>query len=337
MEDKKVKAGNVAVGICLFVIAILLVLIVVFFYNTTMEKNKLQAQIDELETEVKEKNNEINNFEEKHTDDSEVEEELETSENQNDKNDNESFEIIEDKEEINRLRSNEDILLYQGEKIEKKIGKYPVTFEGMKIDKESIHNYNTIYYNYENGKYEGVSIGNFGGEKTMTVEEHARVDNVKKIAFTKEHNRIPREYKIINEVPEELKNLPEYTSVEIHSIDLDGDGKEEKLVSYKIDYTEEESKNGEMQASSYIDLYDSNYKKIANLVSLEDGFWAGIRDEQYKMFISLENIEYIDVDEDNIMELVVEIPCYDMLEVNILKYKNGKIQGETDIKATLMP
>ena len=206
----------------------------------------------------------------------------------------------------------------------------------MKIDKESIHNYNTIYYNYEKGKYEGVSIGNFGGEKTMTVEEHARVDNVKKIAFTKEYNRIPREYKIINEVPEELKNLPEYTSIEIHSIDLDGDGKEEKLVSYKIDYTEEESKNGEMQASSYIDLYDSNYKKIANLVSLEDGFWAGIREEQYKMFISLDNIEYIDVDEDNIMELVVEIPCYDMLEVNILKYKNGKIEGETDIKATLM-
>ena len=42
MEDKKVKAGSVAVGICLFMIAILLVLIVVFFYNVTIEKNNLQ-------------------------------------------------------------------------------------------------------------------------------------------------------------------------------------------------------------------------------------------------------------------------------------------------------
>ena len=64
MEDKKVKAGSVAVGICLFVIAILLVLIVVFYYNTTMEKNKLQAQIDELETEIEKKDEVFNNSEE---------------------------------------------------------------------------------------------------------------------------------------------------------------------------------------------------------------------------------------------------------------------------------
>ena len=54
MEDKKVKAGSVAVGICLFIIAILLVLIVVFFYNTTMEKNNLQAKVSELEATIEE-------------------------------------------------------------------------------------------------------------------------------------------------------------------------------------------------------------------------------------------------------------------------------------------
>ena len=54
MEDKKVKAGSVAIGICLFVIAILLVLIVIVFYNATMEKNNLQAKVSELETTIEE-------------------------------------------------------------------------------------------------------------------------------------------------------------------------------------------------------------------------------------------------------------------------------------------
>ena len=65
MEDKKVKAGSVAVGICLFVIAILLVLIIVFFYNTTIEKNNLQAKVSELETTIKEKDNKVNELENK--------------------------------------------------------------------------------------------------------------------------------------------------------------------------------------------------------------------------------------------------------------------------------
>lgn len=63
MEDKKVRAGSVAIGICLFVIAILLVLIVVFFYNATIEKNNLQEKISELEIKVKEKDKNINQVE----------------------------------------------------------------------------------------------------------------------------------------------------------------------------------------------------------------------------------------------------------------------------------
>ena len=65
MEDKKVKAGSVAVGICLFVIAILLVLIVIIFYNSTMEKNNLQAKVNELEAKIKEKDNKVNELEKK--------------------------------------------------------------------------------------------------------------------------------------------------------------------------------------------------------------------------------------------------------------------------------
>ncbi|MGN1298676.1 MAG: hypothetical protein ACI4UE_01670 [Candidatus Scatovivens sp.] len=65
MEEKKVKAGSIAIGICLFVIAILLVLIVLFFYNSNLEKNRLQNKISELENTIKEKESRVNKLKEK--------------------------------------------------------------------------------------------------------------------------------------------------------------------------------------------------------------------------------------------------------------------------------
>ena len=65
MEDKKVKSGSVAIGICLFVIAVLLILIVLFFYNAKMEKNNLEVKVDELETIIKEKDEKVNELEDK--------------------------------------------------------------------------------------------------------------------------------------------------------------------------------------------------------------------------------------------------------------------------------
>ena len=63
--DKKVKAGSVAIGICLLIIAVLLGGIVYFFYNANIEKNNLQAKINELETTIKEKDNKVNELENK--------------------------------------------------------------------------------------------------------------------------------------------------------------------------------------------------------------------------------------------------------------------------------
>ncbi len=54
MEDNKVKAGNVAFGICVIIIAILLVLIVFIFYNSSKERIALQDQISELEKSIEE-------------------------------------------------------------------------------------------------------------------------------------------------------------------------------------------------------------------------------------------------------------------------------------------
>ena len=65
MEEKRVKAGSVAVGICLLVIALLLVGTVIFVYNTSMEKNNLEAKVAELENTIEEKDKKVRELEDK--------------------------------------------------------------------------------------------------------------------------------------------------------------------------------------------------------------------------------------------------------------------------------
>lgn len=67
MEDKKVKASTMAVGICLFMFGVLLALIGMFVYVniTTIEKNNLQSEVDELKTSLEEKDKKVEELEDK--------------------------------------------------------------------------------------------------------------------------------------------------------------------------------------------------------------------------------------------------------------------------------
>ncbi len=65
MEDRKVKAGSIAVGMCLFVIAVLLIVLVVVFYRHNNEKAALEARQGELETSVEEKTKEAEEYKNK--------------------------------------------------------------------------------------------------------------------------------------------------------------------------------------------------------------------------------------------------------------------------------
>ena len=84
-------------------------------------------------------------------------------------------------------------------------------------------------------------------------------------------------------------------------------------------------------------LFDYNYKKIADLVTLENGFWANIKEEARKIFLHLDNVEYIDIDNDGNMEIIIEVPTYDGTKISILKYSNNKVEGETNLKASVLP
>jgi len=225
-----------------------------------------------------------------------------------------------------------NIVLYNGYEIEPKVGVQDPS--DMKNSDEAKSKYNVTYYNYENGKYAGTTKGEFGKE---TYDGYSAVNNVNRIAMTKEYNAIPRSYTRINELPKELIDMADCTSVDIDSIDLDNDGKEEKVVCYTVSYSKGQIGDGEPQASSGIILFDSNYKKIADLASLEDGFWAGFKEDDRKIFFSLDETEYIDIDNDNIMEIIINVPVYEGTRISILKYSNGIIEGKTNLKASVMP
>lgn len=226
----------------------------------------------------------------------------------------------------------EFFVLYNGYEIKTEPGLYGCS--DMEKTDESETKYNTKYYNYENGKYEGSTDGEFGEE---TYEGYSVVSNVKRIAMTEKYDAIPREKTIIEELPEELSDLEACTTVDIHEIDLDGDKKVEHVVCYTINIAAEDSPTGKPVASSTIALYDEEYKKIEDLVILEDGFWANIEEEDRKIFLSLDKVEYIDIDKDEVMEIVIEVPTYEIGEVSVIKYKDGKVEGEVEHKASVEP
>ena len=222
-------------------------------------------------------------------------------------------------------------ILYEGKELDKKVGFQRPDF--ISLTDENSNKYNIKYYNFEKGKY----VGETEGKLNEPAEGFGTVEGVKKIAISKYYNAIPRNFERINTLPEELNSMADYSSVNIDSIDLDNDGKNENIVCWTINYKKGEKGNTEPKASSGIVLYDSNYNKIANLVNLENGFWANIKSEDNKVFLSLdENIDYIDVDNDGIMEIIIKIPFYARYGLSIVKYNKGNIDGEINYEASVL-
>ncbi len=233
---------------------------------------------------------------------------------------------------IDAVTSKENIILYDGVEIEKTTGWINLFDIMINLSKESEKRYNTKYYNYEKNKYTGETTGTFKYENGYVF-----VNEVGKVAMTKKYNAIPRTSTKLNDIPNELIDMIDYSILEIESIDLDGDGKLEYIVLCGVDYARDQIGDGEPEASSTIMLLDSNFKKIADLVNIADGFTTEEKDENNKVFLSLNDIMYIDIDEDNIMEIIIKIPTYEEEEISILKYNNGKIEGDINIEAKVRP
>ena len=234
--------------------------------------------------------------------------------------------------DVKNVQANKNIVLYKGIEIDNKVGIQNLS--DMKLTDENKSKYNVQYYNYEDGKYINETKGAFGEE---TVEGYSAVSNVKKIAMTKKYNAIPREFKTLSELPKELMDMADYSSVNINEIDLDGDGKKEHIVCYTHNTSGDDYDDEEMEASSGIILFDNNYKKISDLVTLDNGFWGNKKSENTKIFLSLKDIDYIDIDEDGIMEIIIKVPTYEGTKISVLKYKDGILNGEKNLKASVLP
>lgn len=217
----------------------------------------------------------------------------------------------------NNIEPKQKVILYNGLEMQPIVGVQYIS--DMQKNEESNNKYNTTYYNYEKGEYQGTTQGSFGEE---TYEGYSVVQNVKKIAITQEYNPIPRNYTKTNRLPLQLKDLKQYSDFNVQTIDLDGDNKMETVVSYNIGTKQE---NGKTIHESAISLYNSEYSKIADLVKMKDDIQATP--------ITLDNVEYFDIDNDGIMEIIIDIPTHEGTKISVLKYNNGVLEGEKNIVA----
>lgn len=217
--------------------------------------------------------------------------------------------------------SKEKIILYKG--LDFSDGK---NLNDITYNEANKKKYEIEYFNYENGEKLEKSKGNL----VETYEGISAVENVKKIAISVEYDAIPREYTTIEGLPKELYELADCNKVEIQSVDLDGDGKKEYIVASNSHASPEDYDTDTYTNYSDISLYDNKFKKIATLVKAKDQFREVEGKITSEFFCCLDDVEYIDIDDDGIMEVLVDLNYWENIGVNSYKYKDGKITGETE-------
>ena len=217
--------------------------------------------------------------------------------------------------------SKEKIILYKGLDFSDGNNLNDITYNEANKKKYEIE-----YFNYENGEKLEKSKGNL----VETYEGISAVENVKKIAISVEYDAIPRRYTTIEGLPKELYELADCNKVEIQSVDLDGDGKKEYIVASNSYASPEDYDTDTYTNYSDISLYDNKFKKIATLIKAKDQYREVDGKITSEFFCSLDDVEYIDIDDDGIMEVLVDLNYWENIGVNSYKYKDGKITGETE-------
>lgn len=227
----------------------------------------------------------------------------------------------------NRKVMNENlIVLYNGLILDTtKMGKKELEY----IDNSDKYKdkYVITYYNYENFGFKESKLGTLSEQ---IYDGLIKIDNVGKIAISENYDAIPRDIKIVNSIPTSIldKNtkIGEFDSKKTIIVDLDGNGTEEYVLILANKVT----------GYSKITLFDSTGTKVADLAYIEKSKWEIATTEEY--YLSLSNVNIIDVDNDGIMEILIEIPIYEGdPSISLLKYKNGELVGNTNIECSLLP
>ena len=186
--------------------------------------------------------------------------------------------------------------------------------------------YIITYYNYENFKKGDSTLGEFS---EPIYENLMGIKNVGKVAISENYQAITGEITVVNTVPtavSEKNDLSQYDAVKTIVADLDANGSTEYIIILANQKT----------GYSKIALFDSTGASVADLAYIEKNKWYQTPDTEY--YLSLSNVNVLDVDNDGIMEVLVEIPKYEgEPSVSIVKYKNGELNGKTNIECSLLP
>lgn len=187
--------------------------------------------------------------------------------------------------------------------------------------------YVITYYNYENFAYINWTLGKLS---EPIYDNLIGIQGVSKIAISESYNAIPKDIKVINTLPvavaDNNNKLSEYDSVKTILADLDMNGTDEYITILANKNT----------GYSKISLYDSTGQLVADLAYIEKSKWNQKTNVEY--YLSLENVNIIDVDNDGVMEILIEIPKYEgEPSVSLLKYKNNELTGKTNIECSLLP
>lgn len=185
--------------------------------------------------------------------------------------------------------------------------------------------YVITYYSYENYSFKESKLGTLSAK---VYDNLVKIDNVGKIAISEDYDAVPREVKVINSVPTVIadnNNLADYDTTKTLITDLDGNGTDEYVLILANKTT----------GFSKISMFDSKGAKVDDLASIEKSKWG--KETNKEFYLSISNIEIIDIDNDGIMEIVLEIPhATDNSTVSLLKYNNGKLTGKTNIECSLL-
>ncbi len=201
-----------------------------------------------------------------------------------------------------------------------------VTLQYVDTTSEQSDKYIITYYSYENYRKKESSLGILSSQ---VYDGLAKIEDVGKIAISEDYEAIPRSIKVVNTVPTIVSDnnpkISDYDTVKTLITDLDGNGTEEYILVLANKTT----------GFSKITAIDSKGSKIADLASIEKSKWK--KDTNTEYYLSINNIEIIDVDNDGIMEILIEIPhATGNSTISLLKYNNGKLQGKTDIECSLL-
>ena len=201
-----------------------------------------------------------------------------------------------------------------------------VTLQYIDSKKDESDKFVITYYSYENYSFKESKLGVFSSQ---LFDGLVKIDSVGKVAISEDYDAIPREVKVVNTIPtivsENNPKVSDYDSIKTLIVDLDGNGTDEYilvLANKKTGY-------------SKITLIDSKGTKVADLASIEKSKWK--KDSNTEYYLSISNIETIDVDNDGIMEVVLEIPhATGDPTVSLLKYNNGVLTGKKGIECSLL-